>query len=476
MKRLATTILIASVITFAESMIDFNLSTQKAIKIETPYEMSKTIDLNKGVCFVIPDGEKYLHAANELKDFLSDRGIKDITFSNDKDFAKRQNNIIAIGDINSNFMIERLYWNWYTPMVPGVLINSYAIQTVFSPIGVYPQGDVLVLGVSNVDALPQLVEDFKAFIEDKAEDNKLTPYYRLYGKAVAQFRESFFEQFKNAGGLYGFTMLLDYYWRNMDERYFDTALEVLLERAEQNKQDPAMLKVDWNDELNCYKMIQSYHIKIRDYSCRIVPYFRIEKEEISLYKEKIPYMERWWEEHFEMIMNYNLNEKHFNEIVEKDVYLRNGLDKFISIINENKIQFLIFSAGLGNVIERVFKGNNWLKENICIISNFYFFDENGDAIGFNKNLIHVFNKNESQIPEEYKKIIREKNNLILIGDSLSDADMSEGLDHENIIKIGFMNDEDQEMEEEYLKNYDVVITNDSDFGFINELLDEIIIS
>jgi hypothetical protein len=37
-------------------------------------------------------------------------------------------------------------------------------------------------------------------------------------------------------------------------------------------------------------MIQSYHIKIRDYSCRIVPYFRIEKEEISLYKEKIPYM------------------------------------------------------------------------------------------------------------------------------------------------------------------------------------------
>jgi len=79
---------------------------------------------------------------------------------------------------------------------------------------------------------------------------------------------------------------------------------------------------------------------------------------------------------------------------------------------------------------------NKLHKNINIIANIIIWDENNRAIGFKEPIIHSFNKGETVIKDFpiYEKI-KERSNIILIGDSLGDAHMADGFDHQNIIRI-----------------------------------------
>ena len=65
----------------------------------------------------------------------------------------------------------------------------------------------------------------------------------------------------------------------------------------------------------------------------------------------------------------------------------------------------------------------------------------GDLIGFENDLIHVFNKNEDAIHDsDYFKKLDGRDNVILLGDSLGDLKMAEGANATNLLKIGFLND------------------------------------
>jgi len=52
--------------------------------------------------------------------------------------------------------------------------------------------------------------------------------------------------------------------------------------------------------------------------------------------------------------------------------------------------------------------------------------------------------------------------------------MIEGFDYDNLIKIGFLNENVEANLEYYKDNYDIIILNDSSLGYINRLLKEII--
>ena len=52
--------------------------------------------------------------------------------------------------------------------------------------------------------------------------------------------------------------------------------------------------------------------------------------------------------------------------------------------------------------------------------------------------------------------------------------MANGFKYDNLIKIGFLNDKEEENIEYYKDIFDVVITGDGDMGYINDLLKEII--
>jgi len=71
-------------------------------------------------------------------------------------------------------------------------------------------------------------------------------------------------------------------------------------------------------------------------------------------------------------------------------------------------------------------------------------------------------------------VIKNRKNILLLGDHAGDAGMSDGFDAENIIKVGFLNEKVEENLEHYKKLFDVVLLDDPPFDFVVELIKDII--
>jgi 5'-nucleotidase len=105
--------------------------------------------------------------------------------------------------------------------------------------------------------------------------------------------------------------------------------------------------------------------------------------------------------------------------------------------------------------------------------------EDDVLIGFSSPTYHVFNKKAlyaKDISPFFKtEGLDTRHNLLLLGDSLGDTAMCEGLDiPENTkIKIGFLNDKVERLPD-YLQAYDVVLLGDPDFHFVSSLLEDIV--
>ncbi|MBI4653355.1 hypothetical protein HY750_03835 [Candidatus Kuenenbacteria bacterium] len=89
-------------------------------------------------------------------------------------------------------------------------------------------------------------------------------------------------------------------------------------------------------------------------------------------------------------------------------------------------------------------------------------------------IIYLMNKNEIMVKNFscFNKI-KNRKNVLLLGDSLDDIDMIEGFDYDNLIKIGFLDYDVANNLKQYKKNYDIIILNDGPMDFVNELLRKI---
>jgi|TARA_B100002003_G_C14121979_1_gene539682 5'-nucleotidase len=204
-------------------------------------------------------------------------------------------------------------------------------------------------------------------------------------------------------------------------------------------------------------------------------YYPIEVSKDINQEEKNSKMQEWWKKHMQLFIDYGLN-KHIIEGVIKDnkIGLRDGCKEFIQSLEELNIPLLILSAGLGDMIESFLIKENIMHSKLHIIANFFDFDKDGKIKGYKSKIIHTFNKNESSIKNTpYYNEIKERKNVLLIGDNLGDLSMSEGLDHNAIIKIGFLNKKEEHLLDKFKDNFDVIILKDGTMNFINDLIKEI---
>lgn len=196
-------------------------------------------------------------------------------------------------------------------------------------------------------------------------------------------------------------------------------------------------------------------------------------------EEKKKVMKEWWTVHFELLIKSNLSKNDIVKAVESNnIVLRDGLIEFLNTLKNNNIPLIILSSsGLGKeAIELCLEKKRLFSENIHIISNSFEWDKNGKAVSVKEPIIHTLNKDETAIknfPEIFEKV-KERKNIILLGDSISDIEMAAGFDYEKLIKIGFLNEEIENSLESYKKDFDVLILNDSSAEFLNQLLKEII--
>ncbi|MFA5188617.1 MAG: haloacid dehalogenase-like hydrolase [Patescibacteria group bacterium] len=192
--------------------------------------------------------------------------------------------------------------------------------------------------------------------------------------------------------------------------------------------------------------------------------------------EKIAKMHEWWQKHFALLVSNGLNKKVMDEIVSKRALkFRAGALDFIDSLHENNIPLVIMSAGPGDMISQYLKQEGRLYNDIHIIANFFDFDKEGKVIKIKEPIIHSLNKKEIFVKDfPAFKDVKERKNVILLGDGVDDIDMIEGFDYDNLIKIGFLNENVEGNLPEFKKKFDVIIENDGDMDFVNDLLKEII--
>lgn len=207
-------------------------------------------------------------------------------------------------------------------------------------------------------------------------------------------------------------------------------------------------------------------------------YYAIEIDPKVPKEEKKKAMKEWWTLHFDLLIRSGLNKKDIQTTADSEkIKFREGFSEFADFLKEHEIPLVIMSSsGLGkDSIRMCLEKEKRAYENIHIISNSFQWDKDGQAVAVKEPIIYGMNKDETMIqsfPEIFEQV-KSRKNVILLGDSLDDVDMVKGFDYENLIKIGFLNDNIQDNIEYYKKNYDIVILNDGKMDYITDLLKEI---
>ncbi|XP_006901703.1 PREDICTED: 7-methylguanosine phosphate-specific 5'-nucleotidase [Elephantulus edwardii] len=206
-------------------------------------------------------------------------------------------------------------------------------------------------------------------------------------------------------------------------------------------------------------------------------YYPIEIDPHRTIKEKLPHMVEWWTKAHDLLCQQKIQKFQIAQVVkESNAMLREGYKLFFNTLFRHNIPLFIFSAGIGDILEEIIRQMKVFHPNIHIVSNYMDFDENGYLRGFKGQLIHTYNKNSSVCENSgYFQQFQNKTNVLLLGDSIGDLTMADGVpDVENILKIGFLNDKVEERRERYMDLYDIVLEKDETLDVVNGLLQDIL--
>lgn len=195
------------------------------------------------------------------------------------------------------------------------------------------------------------------------------------------------------------------------------------------------------------------------------------------FEEKSDLMVEWWNAIHGLMIQAGFQKRWIPGVVsECNIVLRDGANEFFDILHHWSIPLYIISAGLGDIIEEAINKESTLHSNSRIVANYMDFDEEGQLQGFKGKMIHSFNKkNIVNYSKESFERTDHCSNLILLGDSLGDPTMADGMKKvDTILKIGFLNEEGDERLDAYKNIYDIVITTDETMDIINVFFKELL--
>uniref|UniRef100_A0A8C6SI25 5'-nucleotidase n=1 Tax=Neogobius melanostomus TaxID=47308 RepID=A0A8C6SI25_9GOBI len=202
-------------------------------------------------------------------------------------------------------------------------------------------------------------------------------------------------------------------------------------------------------------------------------YYPIEIDSSRPVEEKLPLMVEWWTKAHELLIEQRIRKDDLAKVVsQSEAKLREGYGFFFDHLHEHSIPLLIFSAGIGDILEEVIRQAGVFHSNVNVFSNYMDFDELGVLHGFKGELIHVYNKREgAMLNTGHFRELRARPNVLLLGDSLGDLSMADGVqDMENILKIGFLNDKVEDRRQFYLDSFDIVLVKDETLDVPNAII------
>ncbi|AQK64120.1 5'-nucleotidase [Zea mays] len=232
--------------------------------------------------------------------------------------------------------------------------------------------------------------------------------------------------------------------------------------------------------------------------------------------EKAKLMEEWWEKTHGLLIEGGLTYEAITKSVsDAAIAFREGvveLFEYLEVLSkpslantifrnffgtcldtllcsEREIPVLVFSAGLADIIEEVFRQKlHKTFKNIKVVSNRMVFNEEGRLIAFKGKTIHVLNKNEHALDmaapvhgnpgdpngsmDDYS-LVKKRTNVLLLGDHIGDLGMSDGLNYDNRIAVGFLNANIEKSLKDYSSAFDIVYLNDAPMHGVVQLVSEL---
>lgn len=185
--------------------------------------------------------------------------------------------------------------------------------------------------------------------------------------------------------------------------------------------------------------------------------------------EKIIRMQEWWEKCYDLFRKYHVTSDMIIEVCNSPlVQLRDGLQDFLKFLEQHAIPLIIYSAnGIGyDSIEYLFRKYKVLTPNITVCSNDLVFDENGYFTHAKTPIITSANKTGATLIKN--NLITEtpkQQHCLLIGDSLDDTQMTDGLRFETVYKVAFGDTGSPDFQ----KRFDLVLPIDAGYQSITEL-------
>lgn len=205
-------------------------------------------------------------------------------------------------------------------------------------------------------------------------------------------------------------------------------------------------------------------------------YAPIEQDHTLTLNERAQEMHTWWKKHFALLEQSGFNRDVINDVVlHSTLQFRDQIQDFINFLEKHQIPLIIMSAAPGDMLIAHLEHAGLLRPHVHVIANLYQFDMAGNAIKVKEPIIHSLNKHEIVLRNfAIFEEIKDRPNILLLGDSLGDIGMAEGFDYKEIIKVGFLNQNSEATLSIYSEHFDVIITNDGSMETVNELLEEMI--
>lgn len=202
---------------------------------------------------------------------------------------------------------------------------------------------------------------------------------------------------------------------------------------------------------------------------KIFEYYRpLELDYTLETKQKQLLMKEWASKSFTLLSNYITQDIINESLKNANIHLRHGVKEFLKKMNDRNVTVIIMSSGIGNIVEAFLKKENSLFNNITIVSNFFEFT-NGKAYINIENIMATSNKEYKRIPEHIRKEIENKK-CILFGDLIEDIKMANRENLSKTLTFGFLDDNLEKNLKEYNNNFDIVLTDNSDFNDVKNIL------
>jgi len=237
-----------------------------------------------------------------------------------------------------------------------------------------------------------------------------------------------------------------------------------------------------SESLTTYRTIETSELLSEEFRNKINElfnyYYPLEIDYHLSREERLQHMLDWWDKSHQVLLDQKFTKQKIQDIVDNsidNIYFKKGLKELFDFCETKDVPILVLSAGIGNVIRATFNTMKWNHNNTHVISNFMDFNtSSGVADSFVGDCIHVYNKNEAPILGSlYADSIRHRRNVIVIGDSMGDSNMADGLDNECVLRIAFVSSKTKNHVDKFSEKFDVVIIEEESYDFVNELLSEI---